>query len=561
MSRPVLCASFVLIAFAALAAKDSYLDLVSRAVGAYDDRRLAEYEARVAREGVSEHGFPRLAANLAFLVAHGRETARRDQCGRLLDLCAQEVPRAFERNGRRAGNDFSVKELALAIRELEASGAFPKARTEAWRRAFAPMAAERIYSAQPRPGDGRANNWCVYGAASEQARLFTGMGGSAAYVERYVSDQLRFFDSNGMYRDPGQPMVYDLVTRLQFAAALWCGYDGPSRPALEALLRKSAEPTLRMQAVTGEIPFGGRSNQFLHNETFYAALCEWYAARFARAGDLRTAGRFKAAARRAVAALGGWLGQKPVSHVKNRYPVDSGIGCEGYAYFDKYMVTMGSWACLAYLFADDSIPAAEDGPGDSCLVMGEDFHRIVLNRGDYTAQFDWKAQDGYDASGLGRLVRRGAPSALCLACSAAKKPHYRLSSPNPRELAIAPGWARYAVVTADVDAVVLTDGRSRWTSRLAGDGLRMTLAGEGPQTLTLPAIVTDGEAEGTATPTADGLEVAFRGAVLRYRSSAPIRRTDDVCGNRNGRYRIYETTAPDRLEVRIEIDGGRRPAR
>ena len=34
---------------------------------------------------------------------------------------------------------------------------------------------------------------------------------------------------------------------------------------------KSADITLAMQSATGEIPFGGRSNQFLHNETFYAA--------------------------------------------------------------------------------------------------------------------------------------------------------------------------------------------------------------------------------------------------------------------------------------------------
>ena len=66
-------------------------------------------------------------------------------------------------------------------------------------------------------------------------------------------------------------MVYDFVTRLQFATALDLGYDGPSRAALEALMLKSADITLAMQSATGEIPFGGRSNQFLHNETFYAA--------------------------------------------------------------------------------------------------------------------------------------------------------------------------------------------------------------------------------------------------------------------------------------------------
>lgn len=80
-----------------------------------------------------------------------------------------------------------------------------------------------------------------------------------------------------MYRDPNEPMVYDYVTRLQLAVALYFGYDGESKKALEEELLKSAEITLNMQSVTGEIPFGGRSNQFLHNETAYAALCEYYA--------------------------------------------------------------------------------------------------------------------------------------------------------------------------------------------------------------------------------------------------------------------------------------------
>lgn len=52
---------------------------------------------------------------------------------------------------------------------------------------------------------------------------------------------------------------------------------------------KSADITLVLLSATGEIPFGGRSNQFLHNETFYAALCEWYAAWFNRKGDVARA--------------------------------------------------------------------------------------------------------------------------------------------------------------------------------------------------------------------------------------------------------------------------------
>ena len=122
-------------------------------------------------------------------------------------------------------------------------------------------------------------------------RLGAGMSGDPKFVERYVSDQIRWFDEKGMWRDPHEPLVYDFVTRLQFAQILFSGYDGPSRATLIEHLDRGAEATLAVQSACGEIPYGGRSNQFLHNDTFYAALCEWYAAHFRERGDLANASR------------------------------------------------------------------------------------------------------------------------------------------------------------------------------------------------------------------------------------------------------------------------------
>ena len=248
---------------AGLAHGDVYLDLVEKAVGAYAPARVAAYLAAADRDGVGEHGFPRLAANMAVLVANGRRADLKPTLERMLDVCFRDAGRTKDL-GRPAprlnrGNDFSVKELVLALVALEKAGAYPKATTDRWRAAMRAVVAEDAYNCQPQLGNTtRAYNWCVFGAASEQARIRYGMGGSAAYVERYVADQIRWFDANGMYRDPHEPMVYDMVTRLQFAAILWFGYDGPSRAALEAAMLKSALPTLAMQSVTGEIPYGGR---------------------------------------------------------------------------------------------------------------------------------------------------------------------------------------------------------------------------------------------------------------------------------------------------------------
>ena len=205
------------------------------------------------------------------------------------------------------------------------------------------------------------------------------------FVENQIRSQLLSFDENGMYKDPNQPMVYDAVTRLQFAVALHFGYEGPSRSALEAQMLKSAGPTLLMQSETGEIPYGGRSNQFLHNEGFYAALCEWYAAWFKSRGDLAAASRFRRAAKRAADSLDYWIRQPGLRHVKNRFPLKTHYGCEDYAYFDKYMVTLGSWAYLAWLFADETIPLAPDAPRTAVFSTSPAFHRTIMHAGGYGA--------------------------------------------------------------------------------------------------------------------------------------------------------------------------------
>ena len=342
--------------------KDRYLDVMEAAVGAYTPERTADYVRRVEKGMIKEHGFHRLTANIGILIAHGRLADKKDLFKHMMDLCCRQIPVAYVKNGSQVGNDFGVKEIVSCLLEVEKAGIFPKEVTDAWRADLAKAVPETTYTCRPRLGDPKAHNWAVFAAASEQARTFAGLNGVPAFTEKYVKDQLRFFDANGMYKDPNQPMVYDGVTRLQFAVALHFGYDGPSRAALEAQLLKSAEPTLLMQSETGEIPYGGRSNQFLHNEGFWAALCEWYAAWFKARGDLATAARFRRAAKRALDSLDYWTRQPGLRHVKNRFPLKTRYGCEGYGYFDKYMVTLGSWAYIAYLFADESIPLAPDEP-------------------------------------------------------------------------------------------------------------------------------------------------------------------------------------------------------
>ena len=538
--------------------KDIYLDLMQKAVEAYTPEHIRQYADRVSSEGVTEHGFARLTSNMGILVSKGRIPEMKETFVELMDICAREIPVAREKNRGKGeiGNDFAVKELVCCILEAEASGLFPPEKLRSWREAFVGMKAADIYSVQPVPGDGTARNWCVFGAASECARLMAGIGGEREYADRYLGDQLRFFDENGMYRDPGSPMVYDLVTRLQYMAALDFGYDGPVRQDIEALLMRSAPYTLMMQSVTGEIPYGGRSNQFLHNEAFLAAVCEWYATRMKSMGEMKTAGQFKAAAHRAAASLDYWISQDGLRHIKNRYPIDSGYGCERYAYFDKYMVTMASWAYLAYRFADDSIAPDRRRPGASTFVTGPDFHRILMNAGGYTVEFDINPEKKYDAAGIGRIQKAGTSPVAALAspCPAAPKPSYALDIANPEGgLAVAPLWDKYEIVQARKGRVTLTDGKSVWKCRLSRRGLSMVLTGDGPLVLTLPALVFDGETHSAVDCTGKSLEIRFKGDRCRYSTDGAIVDTGLEYGSRNGHLHRYEARGTDKLKVRVQI--------
>lgn len=542
--------------------KAEYLDLMEAAVSSYSDMHILKYICKCEREGVQEHGFPRLASNIGVLIANGRMPEKRKKFCRMMSLCCRAAAKG---KMFKEGNEFSVKELAIALAAVERVGIFGKDVMDAWRTDLSAVEAGRCYTMLPPVGAARAYNWCVFGCASEQARIALGMGGDAAHVEKYVADQLRWFDANGMYRDPYQPAVYDLVTRLQFMVILYYGYDGPSRAKLEEMLDRSAEPTLAMLSASGEIPYGGRSNQFLHNHTFYAAVCEWYAARYNARGDAKRAARFRRAARVAVDALKEWLAVRPVRHVKNLYPrgdgmQESGIGCEGYAYFDKYMVTMGSWAMLAHVFADESVPPLKDDRTvrAESFATTPDFHFVFLRAGEYSAQFDYDADKHYDCNGLGRIQHKGAPSTICISVPCTLKPNYVLEKPNKDSLAMVPKGDGKLVLDGyghDADEAWANwkmDGLS-WRCRLSATGLASTLTGKGEVAMKLPAFEFDGENKTDTDCIGKTLTIRYRDWLCIYETDGTLVDTGMVCCNRNGRYKAFEARGTNTVSVKVAI--------
>lgn len=556
--------------------KELYIDMMEKIVEAYTLEHIRRYTAEVMERGLEEHGFPRLVANIGILIAHGKKLDLRTDFLKMMDLCLKEMPTALSKNGHRVGNDFSVKEIVFCLLETEKTGSFPKEITDGWREELAKINPYLTYTQIAAYPPNKMENWAAFGAASEQLRKYAGIADESFFIKNQIASQFHAFDENGMYRDPGCPIVYDFATRLQLAVALHFGFDGEGADRLAEELLKSADRTLYMQSVTGEIPFGGRSNQFLHNETFYAALCEFYAVFFKKRGDMKKAGQFKRAARIATESVLPWLSKNPVPHIKNFYPTDSMYGCEEYAYYNKYMVTTASWLYLAYAMADDSIEevACASENENYLSVTSPDFHMTFLKFGDYSMQIDTSAIEKYEANGIGRIHRKGAPSAICLSVPFSQTPNYSLDIENPSPLSICAGMKvgdRF-VYSYEKDTIYIlnskevtdffakvsfdcenTDGlKIKQTGIVSENGVELKAEGEGTVEIVFPMFVFDGENKTARTVSGNRAEVEYKGWKCIYTADGEITE-GDVYANRNGHYIRMNVKGKDSVTLKIEI--------
>lgn len=562
--------------------KRQYVDIIEKVFKAYTPEHIKAYTAQVKEKGVEEHGYPRVVANLGFLLAHGRMLEMKDEFVDMMDLCCTELPICREKNGERAGNDFTVKEVVISLLLLEKKKTFPKSYTERWRKMLQTIDPYKTYSAIAKVPPERNGNWAAFGAASEQLRKYAGLGDESAFIDNQVASQLLSFDENGMFRDPNEPMVYDVVTRLQLAVALYFGYDGKNADALRKNLEKSADITLLMQSVTGEFPYGGRSNQFMHNETFMAALFEYYAADFAKKGDLEKAGQFKRAATLAIKNVKMWLAETPVRHIKNFFATDSKFGCESYAYFDKYMVTAGSWAILAYCMADDTIKEVPSPVETENYVWKTShyFHRAFAKFGSYLLQADTNGDYWYDASGVGRIHKKGIPSALCLSVPMCINDcmHYHIDIENPSRFSICGGiktdkgfvYGYSEETTHEFVKLEQTETYSRIVMRctvseksydlictVSKNGVEICAEGKGDLEIVFPLFWFDGELYTEMWGTKNKAEVLYKGCTATYSSRNKLQMTDEIYANRNGYYKSAKVSGKNKVTLKIKLKKGK----
>jgi len=544
---------------------------MEKTLSAYSEQHVLQYFHDVKTHGLKEHGFPRLTANIGILIANGRRCDLYDTFIKMMDFCCEAMLKV------KAANDFSVKELVFCIMELEKADAVPKKKLEHWKQLLRAIVPQNCYTTYAVTPDEDLNNWACFTAVSEFMRCYIGIADTYDFIDIQIATQLRLLDENGMYKDPpGEPMVYDLVTRGLFAVLLHFGYSGKYKAEIEACLRKSGMLTLKMQSVSGEIPYGGRSNQFPHNEAHLAILMEFEANRYYREGDLVLASAFKRAAQRALNSITGWLSKTPIRHVKNRYPTETGYGCEKYAYFDKYMITVASFLYVANLICNDEIPVSS-ADLDTCYTLetSRSFHKLFLRAGDYFAEFDMQADPNYDASGLGRLHCKGAPPVICLSTPCTRSPHYKLGISDPASLSLCPGFfvdgeACYAVDTSSTYTLLEHSSNGKEaiaafsvdicgkktvsaTYALSETGMAVTLTGEGTLLHQIPVFCFDGENESSIQCEGNVLEICFAGWICRYVASCAITDTGKQAFNRNGLYRVFQAEGQNKVELHIDI--------
>lgn len=552
--------------------RERYISLMSKTLGAYSDAHIKEYFEAVKNEGLTEHGFPRLTAGIGILIAHKKREDLLPLFCEMMSFCCENIPRV------KAANDFSVREIIFCIMALEETDIISKAKISEWKTSLSSIVPEKCYNKYATSVTDKVNNWACFTAVSEFMREYIGLCDSSSFIDMQIANQLKYIDSNGMYRDPHEPAVYDLVPRLLFSVLLHFGYCGQYREIIDAHLKKAGLLTLKMQSVSGEIPFGGRSNQFIFNEALIAVIFEYEAARYFACGDVSLAKELKNAAKKALDNIEKWLSEEKIRHVKNFFPVETSYGCEGYAYFDKYMITVASYLYCAYLLCDDRINVSEGEIEERkpyAVSTSEHFHKHFMYAGGYFLEFDTRADKSYDCSGLGRVHRKGAPSALCMSLPCTDSPKYKINTDDASSLSLCVGGcvdgemrfatdpdSEYNVTSLSADNVsayakinTLLCGIRPITSeyKVSEEGVEITVSGEGKLAFMLPVFSFDGEECTDITAEKSFITIKYKGWSCKYTTDGTITDLEKNAYNRNGYYRSFCAAGNRTLSVKVTV--------
>jgi len=568
--------------------KNYYLDIIEMSVDAYSKEEL-ESKLPKSDTGIVEdiQAYSRITSAIAILLANGRKQDYMDLWLKMMDACCYSAGKIT--NDSRL--DFSVKEIMLGYKAMKHK--IPKEKGEYWLGLLKEVDPYKNFYYIIRDEDSRKrlHNINIYNMIGEYLRETEGLTDTTRYFDEHWPEQFTRFDENGMYRDPNNPMLYDLTTRCQIQIMLEYGYRGKYYDKIDELLKKAGLYTLFMQSAAYEFPYGGRSNQFLFNEALIAANCEYEAKRYKELGDLKMAGAFKRCAHLAIKTAERWLkGINVPKHIKNFYPVESKFGTENYGYYDKYMVTLGCFTYIAFISADDSIeeyPAPAE-IGGYILETSKDFHKVFANCKGNSIEIECKADFHYDSTGLGRYHKAGFPTELALSVPFTSNPNYNLPSEILRRNAsLCSGWVRseggiqylselsdglnheliYNCISAD---------RVSFTIKYSGDVFKGVSGVEETYTLDeegvkisvklinplvnkiyyhLPLFITNGKDRSILNYYENSAEVSVGNFKYKVNTEGTITIGEERYGNRNGEYLLASIQSnKDELKINLSME-------
>jgi hypothetical protein len=532
--------------------RETYLDIAERIVRQavdWQDERGAIINPVLGRETFSTSA--RFVGALGGCIWGGRCEDLVDACCLSMDYCCDQMAGINEPEGGLRGLEFYTKEIMYAYFGLQAK--IDQQRHQRWAEL---MGSYDPWARYPSWVDWRDGNFPIYALCGEQLKTHAGLADSSDAIDAVLDNQFKLISPYGMYRDPFDPFTYDLTVRQQIGMLPRFGYTGRHAQWIDEATRRGALTQLLWTSVTGQMPYGGRSNQYHIMEAMAACICEMEAHRYA--GERPTyAGAFKRAAHMAVQSIMPWImDYEPAYVLKNRFNRDLMHGdtrADGSPYA-AYALLIASILGTAYQMADESIP---EGPmpadrGGYVMQLWPSFHRTFATCGPYHIEIDNSGQPTHDATGLGRFHKRGIRPETALSMSIPAEPSVNLAiEASPIHVAIGPyvAWGKKDVPLATmadsrhcggIHAVELTvdeetEQRVAFSLRYSGDligadaitehyqltadGLRITPDIEGGtlSCFVVPLLATDGMAQSAIERLPDGFRVTYEGAIYEAR--------------------------------------------
>lgn len=570
--------------------KADYLDVMEKCLDAYD---YSSFETMSASGDIQSYS--RVVCVMGALLSEGRLTDRDEDYYSLWIDMMDNACSTIRTLSRKQANDFSIKELMLAYKAMKDKvKEEDKGKPAQWYENLSAFDPYTQYQYQIN-GSKTVNNINVYNMAGEYLRYSEGMI-SEEELNQYYSEHWPWhipshFDENSMYLDPHNPMLYDLTTRVQMQLISGLGYSGEYSKTIDSILKDAGLFTMFMQSSAGQMPYGGRSNQYLFNEVLIASNCEYEAARHKALGNDKIAGAYKRSAHLAVKSIDRWLNVG--KHIKNMYP-NTTFGTETYGYFDKYMVTAGSFLYIGYLFADDTIEEfpAPCETGGYVFETSDEFHKVFANCQGYSIEIDTDANYDYDSTGLGRIHKEGAPIELALSIPMTATPSYRLTGSvgtvTKTNASLCPGWQNEAggiqylssiesSLDSDLKIITQTEDRVEFEVTYTGSALsgckgvteRYLIDSTGVLvTVSLidpiadkiyyqtPVFLTNGKEESSVTVDSYSIGVSLNGYTYTISSSGKVTGDEPVrTANRNGEYSLYSFEGSgDSISMKFNIE-------